>query len=225
MRPVSHTERTRTGERSLNLVNLAREQEKLSTLVKRFDDPLYTESVVTGLDVAYSDCLAVGSAITFNNITKETLDATTITLSMKSEYIPGFFQLREGPVLLELAKEIDTSNVVLIDGNGILHPRRFGLACFVGLKANLQTVGVAKKLMLGEIGPRAGDVADIVKEKEIVGRAVWLGKKKPVYVSIGHRVSLSSSVRIVQESSIGGYPEVLRRAHTMAKRILAEQMH
>lgn len=222
---ISHIDHAKTGDQSMDLIGLAKEQVQLASLVKRFDDPPCTKPVVIGMDVAYSDCFAVGSAVTFNNMTKETLDTTTITLRVKSEYIPGFFQLREGPVLLELAKKIDVSNVVLVDGNGILHPRQFGLASFLGLKANLQSVGVAKKLMLGEIGPRVGDVADILKEKEIVGRAVWLGNKKPVYVSIGHRVTLSSSVRIVQESSIRGYPEVLRRAHTMSKRILAEQMH
>jgi deoxyribonuclease V len=213
----------RKSESTLDLVKLAREQGELANLVKRIDDPLYNGSVVTGMDVAYSNSLAVGCAVAFDNTTKETVDTTTITSRVESEYIPGFFQLREGPVLLQLAKETDVSSIVLVDGNGVLHPRRFGLASYLGLKANLQTVGVAKRLMLGEIGQRVGDVADILKEKEIVGSAVWLGKKKPVYVSIGHRVSLSSAVRIVRESSIEGYPEALRRAHMTAKEILARE--
>jgi deoxyribonuclease V len=202
---------------------LAREQERLAHLVKRIDEPPYSRPVVTGMDVAYSNDLAVGCAVVFDNSRKETIDVATVTSKIESDYIPGFFQLREGPILLELAKEIDTSHVVLVDGNGILHPRRFGLASYLGLKASLQTIGTTKRLMLGQIGQRLGDVADIVIDNEVVGRAVWLGKNRPVYVSIGHRVSLDTSVKVVQESSFKGYPEALRRAHAISRRVLKEE--
>ena len=64
---------------------------------------------------------------------------------------------------------------------------------------------------------RSGSMADIVHDDEIVGRAVWFGMGKPIYVSVGHRITLDTAVRIVREASIGGYPEVLRKAHMMSK--------
>ncbi|MBN2229493.1 MAG: endonuclease V [Candidatus Thorarchaeota archaeon] len=208
----------------MNLKTLATDQEELSNFVKRYDEPQDIGTVVTGVDVSYSDSIAFGCAVVSDITTREIIYSTTVTSGIESEYIPGFFQLREGPILIKLLQRLKVpSGIVLIDGNGILHPRRFGLASYVGLTMNLQTVGVAKKLMLGELGVRSGNTADIIHEDELLGRALWMNKKRPIYISIGHRVSLETAVQIVRNSCIEGYPEVLRQAHRLSRELLDDR--
>ncbi len=199
----------------VDIEGLEKEQLRLAKLVKREDD-LPSEAIVTGIDVSYSGNKAIGCAVISNYQTRINLGIITHETTPETRYIPGLFQLREGPIILELLKRIDHPGIVLIDGNGILHPRRFGLASYIGLKKDIPTIGIAKRLMIGEIAQRSKDSADIIHNNEVVGRAVWLGKRKPVYVSIGHRISLDSAVKIVHETCVDGYPEVLRKAHTIS---------
>ncbi|TFG31500.1 endonuclease V [Candidatus Thorarchaeota archaeon] len=201
----------------MDLEELAREQEVQSHLVRRFNDPPINSSIVTGVDVSYSENQAVGCAVVSDIATHETLDIRILETEIDSEYISGFFQLREGPIILELLRSLETTGTVLVDGNGILHPRRFGLASYVGLKLNIQAVGVAKSLLLGEIRSRIHDIADIIDGNEIIGRALWLGEKRPIYVSIGHRISLDTAVRVVRDSCVDDYPGVLLQAHIKSK--------
>jgi deoxyribonuclease V len=207
----------------LDLAALAKEQKDLAKIIRKYDDPPYSRPIVTGVDVAYSEDLAVGCAVVIDNCTKEILDSSTIIREIASDYIPGFFQLREGPILIELIQNLKMHGIILVDGNGILHPRRFGLASYLGVKMNAQTIGVAKKLMLGKIGLRMDNTAEVIQGNEILGRVLWLKERKPIYVSIGHRISLDTAVRVVTESSIGGYPEALRQAHIMSKEALNRQ--
>jgi deoxyribonuclease V len=197
----------------LYLEKIAKEQEELSELVIRDDDFQSSYPIVTGVDVSYAGHLAVGCAVISNIETHSFLEIITNKMTIESKYISGFFQLREGPILLDLLHSIENPGILLVDGNGILHPRRFGLASYLGLKCDIPTIGVAKNLMIGELCSRSGNSADIIHNDQIVGKALWLGKKKPVYVSIGHRISLDSAVRVVKESCIDDYPAVLRQAH------------
>jgi deoxyribonuclease V len=204
----------------LDLIALAKEQKDLSRVVKRYDDPCHDSPIVTGVDVAYARTTAVGCAVVFNSDTKEILSSLTLTREVESDYIPGFFQLREGPIIVDLVQNLKEHGMILLDGNGILHPRRFGLASYIGVTLDVQTIGVAKKLMLGEIGPRSENSAEIKENNEVLGRALWLKEKRPIYVSIGHRVSLDSAVKVVIDASVHGYPEVLRQAHNLSKEVL-----
>jgi len=90
---------------------------------------------------------------------------------------------------------------VLCDGHGLAHPRRFGLACHLGVLADLPVIGVAKSLLIGShgaLGEERGATADIVDRDEVIGRAVRTrARVKPVYVSVGHRVGLDTAVAVV----------------------------
>ena len=209
----------------VDLVKLTNEQENLARVVRRYDDTSPSHTVVIGVDVAYSEDFAAGAALALNITTKKVIASTTIIRNIESDYIPGFFQLREGPILVELIHNLKTSGTVLVDGNGILHPRRFGLASYLGVMMDVQTVGVAKKLLIGAVSPRSGNTADIIHEGEVIGRALWLREKKPLYVSIGHRISLDTAITVVSKSSVDGYPEPLRRAHRLSKETLSAEMN
>jgi deoxyinosine 3'endonuclease (endonuclease V) len=91
------------------------------------------------------------------------------------------------------------------------------LASYVGVILGIQTIGVAKKLHIGSIEPRVGDEAPVLDNGEIIGKAVWLGRRKAVYVSVGNNVTLTTSVEIAKASSTNGDPEPLRHAHSIAK--------
>jgi len=210
-------------ERKLDFTTLAKEQKDLAKIVRKYDDPPYLSPIVTGVDVAYAEDLAAGCAVVINNNTKEIIDSSTVIREIESDYIPGFFQIREGPILIELVQNLKIPGIILVDGNGILHPRRFGLASYLGVKMNVQTIGVAKKLMLGKIGPRLENSADVIHDNEVLGRGLWLKGRRPIYVSIGNRISLDSAVKVVIDNSVEGYPEVLRQAHKMSKQVLSNE--
>jgi deoxyinosine 3'endonuclease (endonuclease V) len=185
-----------------------------------YDNPPFDGKYVIGIDVSYSDSIACGCGSVMDFQSKEIVHLESLISTCKISYIPGFFFLREGPIIIELLKRIKHAGPLLIDGNGILHPRRCGLASQVGIKMNRQTIGVAKSLLLGTMGARTDDIAAITESGEQIGTALWLGKKKkPVFVSIGHRLSLETAVNIVKATSIFGYPEPLRQAHLLAKKV------
>ncbi|TFG15544.1 endonuclease V [Candidatus Thorarchaeota archaeon] len=190
------------------------EQEKLAYDVIREDFPPISGSTAIGVDVAYVNDVAVASAVSVDYGNHSKLWHETVVRETQFPYVPGFFFLREGPILEILLKKIKPGLPVMVDANGILHPRRCGLASWLGVRLNIQTIGVTKKLLLGEFGERCADRADVVDQGEVIGEAVWLeGKKKPVFVSIGHRVSLETAVRVTKESTKRFYPEPLRAAH------------
>lgn len=141
-------------------------------------------------------------------------------------YLPGLLSFREAPAVLGAMEELLRSlgqppDVVLCDGHGLAHPRRFGLACHVGVLTGLPTIGVAKGKLVGEhnpLGPRKGDWVPLVDSGEVIGAALRTRDQvKPVYVSIGHKMDLDRAVELVMNCSPRfRIPEPLRRAHTLA---------
>jgi deoxyribonuclease V len=137
-------------------------------------------------------------------------------------YIPGLLAFREVPVLLEALERLeDTPDLILVDGQGLAHPRRFGIACHIGLMTQVPTVGCAKSILRGRhgpLGPERGAWAELVDRDEVVGAAVRSRDAvSPVYVSIGHRVDLPTAIQWVLACCRGRrLPEPARRAHQAA---------
>jgi deoxyribonuclease V len=134
-------------------------------------------------------------------------------------YVPGLLTFREAPALLDaFAKVRSKPDVVIVDGHGIAHPRRLGIAAHLGLWLQMPTVGCAKRLLHGtfeNLGEEAGATAPLLSGAEVIGAAVRTKRKvKPVFVSVGHLIDLPSAVRLVL-SSCRGYrlPEPVRQAH------------
>ena len=205
------------------LKDASREQVDLAKRVVKEDLPPYDGGKVTGVDVHYHGSLAFGCATAIDVETLKPVQTATLNGKVQFDYIPGYLYLREGPILLDLLKLLDATGPVLIDGNGVLHPRRLGLASYVGVVLNIQTIGIAKSLHIGARGSRVGDEAPIHDNDEVIGMSVWLGKEKPVFVSVGHNITLATSVRVVKDCSDSGYPEPLRTAHRTAKKMAQDQ--
>jgi deoxyribonuclease V len=183
-----------------------------------------------------------GADISFNKFS-ETVYAGIVVLSLpdlrivesagvrsiaKFPYVPGLLSFREAPSLLEAWEKLKTKpDVLMLDGQGIAHPRRFGIACHVGVLLDWPTIGCAKSILVGrygELGLEAGSRAPLVDRGEQVGVALRTKNKvAPVYVSPGHLIDLDSAVDLVLRSTTKyRLPEPTRQAHLLVNRLRVE---
>ena len=137
-------------------------------------------------------------------------------------YVPGLLSFRESPAVLQALENLaELPDLLMVDGQGIAHPRRLGLASHLGLLTGLPSIGVAKSLLVGRhapLGPLRGEWQPLEDGSEIIGAALRTRMGvKPLYISTGHRVSLETAIRLVLEC--GGkvrLPEPTRLAHRLA---------
>ena len=137
-------------------------------------------------------------------------------------YIPGLLSFREIPVIIEALKKIKKiPDVILCDGQGIAHPRRFGLACHIGVLTDILTIGVAKSRLIGEyesLELEKGSMVSLKSGSEIIGKVIRSRTNvKPLFISVGHKVDLDKCLEIVL-NCLTKYrlPETTRWAHKLA---------
>src|SRR5215213_8859602 len=172
---------------------------------------------VCGIDVSYKDLNAFCSAVIINKNTLEIIEIVNEKSTISYPYIPGLFMLREGEPLLKIVRLLkNLFDVLLIDGHGILHPRKCGLASYVGIMIDKPTIGVAKNLLCGS----TLENNYIEYNKEILGYRIRKNNKKDIYVSIGHKISLETAVSIIINLTKKNefIPEPLRIADTNSKK-------
>ena len=191
-------------------------QQKLSNLVKCENEPGFNPILICGLDAAYTNHKAVAVAAVWNLETHENTEVSTFRDRVSLDYIPGFLGFREGR---HLAGAIDllhtTPDVFLVDGHGRAHPRRFGLACHLGLAIDKPTIGIAKSHFYGSI-----DRERIVDSSgEILGKVLTDKPGKPCYVSIGHKMNIDYATEVVRKCAVNNYPVPLKIAHSEAVRL------
>lgn len=195
-------------------------QESLREMVRL--EPLATHvGLVAGSDVAYSRVThqLYAAVIVVALPSLEVVDSAETVSRARFPYIPGLFAFRELPPLLEAFRRLRVDpDALLFDGQGLAHPRRFGLACHAGLLLGKPSVGCAKSRLVGEhrfVGKRRGAVADLIFEGRAVGAALRTRSGvKPVYVSPGHLVDFRTSVELVLASTRRfRVPEPIRLAH------------
>jgi deoxyribonuclease V len=178
-------------------INARKFQEELAKKVIIRDDFDSEIKSVCGVDVSYKKNVAQCSAVIVKNNSLEPIEVVTSKSDIKSPYIPGLFMLRESnPIILTLKLLKNPFQLLLIDGHGLLHPRRFGLACYIGITLNIPTIGVAKSLLCGDIQ----EDGFVKYNKEVLGYSIKRDKhmKKIIYVSTGHKVSLSTAIGLVR---------------------------
>ncbi len=123
---------------------------------------------------------------------------------LRFPYVPGLLSFREIPVLLGAFDRLRVSpDVILVDGHGLAHPRRFGIACHLGLILDIPTIGCAKSILVGkapEPGAKSRCTSPLVDKGERVGMALRTRDNvKPIYVTVGHRVALESALKVVMQ--------------------------
>lgn len=137
-------------------------------------------------------------------------------------YVPGYLSFRELPAVLEALEQLTTTpDLLLCDGQGLAHPRRFGLACHLGVLADIPSIGVAKSRLIGtHADPPAekGRWVPLIDKGETIGAVVRTRTNvSPVFVSIGHRISLTSAIDyVLQCTTRFRLPETTRWAHRLA---------
>ncbi len=172
--------------------------------------------LVCGLDAAYKGEQGVGVASIWDLETLSVVGERHIVSKVPVKYAPGLLGFREGPLIVAAANMVESSvDVFLVDGHGKAHPRRFGLACHVGLALDKPTVGVAKSSLYGRI--LDNEIVD--KDGTVLGQILKGEGSRPFYVSVGHKISLDDAVEVVGRSMAGGYPAPLRKAHLEAIRL------
>ncbi|MFD1146291.1 endonuclease V [Saccharothrix hoggarensis] len=198
------------------------EQERLRPLVSTRTDPDLVVRHVAGLDVAYADDeRLVAAVVVLDADSLTTVDSAVVTGRAEFPYVPGLFAFRELPSLLEALERLTVRPDLLVcDGQGLAHPRRFGLACHIGVLTDLPSVGVAKTPMgrFAMPGDARGSAADLVDDGEVVGRALRTREGvKPVFVSVGHRVDLDRACAEVLRLCVTRLPETTRRSDALGR--------
>ncbi|MBW4722245.1 endonuclease V [Saccharothrix obliqua] len=198
------------------------EQERLRPLVRTATDPGLVVRHVAGLDVSYADDdRLAGAVVVLDADTLETVDSAVVPGRAEFPYLPGLFAFRELPPLLRALERLTvTPDLLVCDGQGLAHPRRFGLACHLGVEVDLPSIGVAKTPM-GRFDPPAevrGSSTDLVQDGEVVGRALRTRDGvKPVFVSVGHRIDLDRACAEVLRLCVTRLPETTRRADALGR--------
>ena len=198
----------------IDFAKLKEEQLKLAKKVITKDSFDKLE-LVAGVDCAYNQDNIIASIVVCDYKTMEVKEKGFEVVKAKVPYLAGFLAYREGTAISEAYARLQNKpDIIIFDGNGILHPRRCGLASHLGVLLDIATIGTAKQLLVGEV---KNNIVYINKEER--GELfVTREHSKPIYVSPGHKISLKTSIKIVKNCLRFPHklPEPLHLAHRYA---------
>ncbi len=198
-------------------------QHRLAAQVSR-NSEVTTPHFIAGVDISVKKAqgVATGAVVVLSYPELRVVETKVAQGRLDFPYIPGLLSFRESPLTLAACEGLSiTPDLILVDGQGVAHPRRFGLASHLGLFLDTPTIGCAKSLLCGshEVpGIEPGSYTEVIDKGETIGVALRtrLGVK-PVYVSIGHKVDLQTAIHWVLECCRGyRLPEPTRLAHQVA---------
>jgi deoxyribonuclease V len=153
---------------------------------------------ICGVDIAYSgrnSNAAYCSAVIMDRNMQQLVESVDVRTIVKYPYVPGLLMLREAePIFYTLKLLKNTYDLLLIDGHGLLHPRKCGLACYIGVTLDKPTIGVAKSRLCGTVRPDGF--------LELAGEILGYEISKKLYISVGHRVTLKTAIALVKELGI-----------------------
>lgn len=196
---------------------LKEEQLKLAKKVV-LKDSFEKLELIGGVDSAYNQDDITSAIVVCDYKTMEVREKVFAVAKAKVPYMAGFLAYREGPAISEAYAKLQLKpDVVIFDGNGILHPRRCGLASHMGVAFDIASIGIAKQLLVGEVKGNKVYVDKEARAELIVTRE----HAKPIYVSSGHKISLKTSIEIVTKCIKFPHklPEPLHLAHRYSNEI------
>eukprot|EP01029_Cantina_marsupialis_P015632 TRINITY_DN3433_c0_g1_i1.p1 TRINITY_DN3433_c0_g1~~TRINITY_DN3433_c0_g1_i1.p1 ORF type:complete len:252 (+),score=81.35 TRINITY_DN3433_c0_g1_i1:117-872(+) len=198
---------------------------------------------VGGVDISFIKGDPVNACACFVVLTYPELKVVTKRMRMiklTAPYIAGFLAFREVDFLVELIKEHCEEmpemipDLIMVDGNGVLHTRGFGLASHLGVLVDIPTIGIGKTLLnvdglnkeivLGRIAETEGDITELVGESGRIWGAAFVKKKKPLYISVGHLVSLPFAIEFTKLVSNFRIPEPVRQADLLSRDYVRQQL-
>jgi deoxyribonuclease V len=182
----------------LTYADAIRLQKNIAKKVVADKDDFGRISSICGVDIAYSGSnsnAAYCSAVIMDRNMQKLVESVDVQTIVKYPYVPGLLMLREAePIFYTLKLLKNTYDLLLIDGHGVLHPRKCGLACYIGVTLDKPTIGVAKSRLCGTVRPDGF----VELDGEILGFAI----SKKLYISIGHRITLKTAIALVRELGI-----------------------
>lgn len=199
-------------------------QKQISKKIKT-EDTFGEIKHVAGADVGYKSGRAVAAVVVFSFPQLKEMERVVLPGKVTFPYISGLLSFREIPVLLKCFLRLKTNpDIILVDGQGIAHPRRLGLAAHLGLFLEVPTIGCAKSLLWGKVEEPTKESSSyeyLYDKGEVIGAALRTRTNvKEIFVSPGHRISLDTSIRIVLSCcNKFRLPEPIRRAHQAASKI------
>ena len=179
---------------------------------------------VAGVDTGYRNGIAHAAVVVISLKDLKTLEKAVAAGAVTYPYVPGLFSFREGPVILEALEKLEKPpDLLMIEGQGIAHPRRCGIASHIGMLLDIPTIGCAKTRLVGDYREpqRTRGSTSLLKDgEETIGAVVRTRTGvKPLFVSIGHLMDLNDCVRLVLQSCRGyRLPEPLRRADHLSRK-------
>lgn len=201
-------------------------QKELAKRVKLVPYPGLPQ-VIAGTDISYnrySPTMYAGFVV-YDLESKEVIERAGAVMDVKFPYVPGYLSFREIPPLLKAWEKLQAKpQMLMVDGQGIAHPRRLGIASHLGVLLNLPTIGCGKSKLVGkyeEPGPQVGDASPLLHLGEKIGTVLRTKERvKPLFISPGHLCDQASAVRIVL-ASCDKYrlPEPTRLAHKFVNEI------
>lgn len=202
-------------------------QQELSLKMIR-EDQLAEVNYIAGVDVAYSEHSdkLIAAIVILEASSLHIIESVVVEDTVHFPYIPGLFSFREIPPLLKAFKQIKTApQLIVCDGQGMAHPRRFGLASHLGVLFDIPAIGCGKTKLLGEFqdpGRTRGSSSPLVDHGEVIGAVLRTQDHiKPIFVSIGHRISLATACEwILKLSPKYRLPETTRQADQLVNKVL-----
>ncbi|MFH1828761.1 MAG: endonuclease V [Nanoarchaeota archaeon] len=204
----------------VDVEKLQKEQLKLAKKVITKDD-FDNSNLIAGCDQSYIEKKVISAVVVCDYKTKKVIEKSHAITDTLIPYIPGFLSYRESPAIIEAFNKLENKpDILMVDGNGILHFRRIGMASHIGILLDIPTIGVAKRLL-------CGDLKDGKVYMENEGRAIeFISREhaKPIYISPGHRISLKTSFEIVKNLMEYPHklPEPLHIAHKLVTKLREE---
>ncbi|MEJ2407574.1 MAG: deoxyribonuclease V [Candidatus Thiodiazotropha sp.] len=205
-------------------------QQQLATKVIT-KDQLNEVKWVAGVDVAYakSSESTVAAVVILDAKTLQVIESVSVVDQVQFPYIPGLFSFRELPPLIKAFAQLNHSpDLVVCDGQGYAHPRRFGLACHLGVLFDLPTIGCGKTKLLGEHRQpdnERGAHVPLCNNSEVIGSVLRTQSGiNPIYISIGHRISLATARQwILKLAPKYRLPETTRKADQLVRSVVMNQ--
>ena len=209
-------------------------QRKLASQVSQKSEVINLR-FIAGVDISAPESTgaARAAAVVLSYPALKTVEVQIAKDKLTFPYIPGLLSFREAPLVLAACQKLSTNpDLILVDGQGIAHPRRFGLASHLGLLLDTPAIGCAKSRLCGRHEPlttEAGVYAELTDNGEVIGAALRSkAGVNPIYISIGHKIDLPTAIHWVMECCRGyRLPEPSRLAHLAAsgKSIIPQHSH
>ncbi|MEM4789329.1 MAG: endonuclease V [Ignisphaera sp.] len=200
-------------------------QLQLSKLVRIEPIDLDNVKVVVAVDNGYKGSKAIGVAVAYDVEKKKELCHTAILDEIEVPYIPGLLAFREAPLMIEAVKELSSrcteADVIMVNGHGLSHPRKFGIASHIGVVLDKPSIGVAKKLLYGSITTDNNLRVVIIINGMVVGYVLKNVHGSKVFISIGHKIKPEDSLAVVNMVWNRGnpLPDPLYIADSLTKKI------